>query len=530
METRSVPASIVDEGILVGWSLEHEHQKAPVGFHVGEPAVANGEHLEPILLNDDSHLMTVAPTGAGKGIGCIIPTLLRWQGPVIVVDPKGENYAVTARRRREMGQEVLVFDPFGITGAEGATINPLDLIDPESPTAADDAASLAELLAPVKPDLRDPFWDEMARQLLASSIQHIATARPPVLRNLRELHYLVNQRSEDFGFTLKEMQRSARDEIRIAASAFDGTETKVMQSIRSTAQSALGFLRGAPVGDQLTRSSFDLARVTAGDPLSIYLVLPPDKLQSHSPLLRLWIATLITLITRRKSPPARNTLFILDEAAQLGTLAQFRSAVTLLRGYGLQTWSFWQDLSQLQRLYPWDWETVVNNCRAIQAFGIPNMRAAETLYHVAGTIRPEALVDLDADEMLLLKASDEPVIAQRPNYLTDPVFAGMADANPFHSPVDEDAVRPRRPQRRFMRRTTQSELGKLAEALDACLRNLGTAVAAEPTACASEPIGKWMSSLEETIKKLRNVTAKYDRAFAHASVELPGDDTAPAES
>ncbi|MGB1288308.1 MAG: type IV secretory system conjugative DNA transfer family protein, partial [Aggregatilineales bacterium] len=60
----------------------------------------------PIHYTGDSHLVTIAPTGAGKGRCAIIPNLLRYRGPVVVVDPKGENYAVTARTRREMGQKV----------------------------------------------------------------------------------------------------------------------------------------------------------------------------------------------------------------------------------------------------------------------------------------------------------------------------------------------------------------------------------------------------------------------------------------
>ncbi len=36
--------------------------------------------------------MTIASTGAGKGVGCITPALLRHKGPVVVIDPKGEMY------------------------------------------------------------------------------------------------------------------------------------------------------------------------------------------------------------------------------------------------------------------------------------------------------------------------------------------------------------------------------------------------------------------------------------------------------
>ena len=64
---------------------------------------------DPVLLGREGHVITIAPTGAGKGVGCIVPALLRHEGPVIVIDPKGENVAVTARAHAgERGQKVVV--------------------------------------------------------------------------------------------------------------------------------------------------------------------------------------------------------------------------------------------------------------------------------------------------------------------------------------------------------------------------------------------------------------------------------------
>ena len=59
---------------------------------------------------------------------------------------------------------------------------------------------------------------------------------------------------------------------------------------------------------------------------------------------------MITPSHKRRSFPCESSL--IDEAAQLGTLDELRSAITLMRGYGVKGWSFWQDLSQLQRIYP----------------------------------------------------------------------------------------------------------------------------------------------------------------------------------
>ena len=35
----------------------------------------------------DGHIISVAPTRAGKGVGCVIPNLLNYSGSMVVIDP-----------------------------------------------------------------------------------------------------------------------------------------------------------------------------------------------------------------------------------------------------------------------------------------------------------------------------------------------------------------------------------------------------------------------------------------------------------
>jgi len=54
---------------------------------------------------------------------------------------------VTAARRRELGQEVNLLDPFAITGAETRhRFNPLDLADPHSDRFVEDVSTLAAII------------------------------------------------------------------------------------------------------------------------------------------------------------------------------------------------------------------------------------------------------------------------------------------------------------------------------------------------------------------------------------------------
>ena len=446
-----VPDALEDDGVLLGWSLDSERRTPPMGFaRVEKPSAAT---LQPILHNAPGHFMTFAPTGSGKGVSAVIPNLLHYDGPVIVIDPKGENYAVTHRRRREMGHQILCLDPFDSIDDDqpNARFNPLDLIDGQSPTAAEDARMLAEALSYQTVQDRDPFWHVRGKQLLAGLILHVATARAPVLRHLGEVHYLLNQSQEDFQYILKEMANSRYAAVRQTVSILSSPAEKMSASIQAMAQANLGFLNGGQVKEATSDSDFDLDTVTRGDPVSIYLLIPPEKLESHGALLRIWISSLIKLILRRRSKVEKNTLFILDEAAQLGNFPPLRQAITLLRGFGLQTWSFWQDLSQLKRLYPDDWETMYNNCRAHQYFGITTPLLADQIAHLTLKYSYSEVLDLDSDEMLLTLGGDMPMIAQKPNYLSDPPFQGRYDDNPYYQPRDAEQLKPRRGQRNYQR-------------------------------------------------------------------------------
>jgi type IV secretion system protein VirD4 len=164
-------------------------------------------------------------------------------------------------------------------------------------------------------------------------------------------------------------------------------------------------------------------------PMTIYLVLPPEKLLSHRALLRLWVVTLMTVVMRRTRLPKQRTLFLLDEAAQLGSLDLLPQAVSLLRGYGLQVWTFWQDLSQLMKLYPSNWEALVNNAAVLQAFGVPGHAARFGWRTILGDIDSQLASELHPDEMLVAVTGQALARHTRANYLRDRPFVDRFDPN-----------------------------------------------------------------------------------------------------
>lgn len=437
-----LPERLDERGLLVGWSMEYEHVKYPMGFNFGDPrqTPASG-YIDPILMIEEGHLLTIAPTGAGKGVGCIIPALLKHDGPAIIIDPKGENAAVTSRRRKEMGQTVIVLDPIGVSGLPSGSMNPLDLIEPENASGVDDAAALASVLLPAEMSGdKNLFWVSRARQLLTAVLLYVATDLPEQERTLSRVRNVINDLAVSPDEYEAAFNESRHPEVRAIYGNLRISARETLGAIISFAQEGVDFMRGPAVQAATAASSFSLDDVTKGSDLTIYVVIPPHMLESHGRLLRLWISTLFIAVTRRRRRPDKSTLFLLDEAAQLGALPQLRQALTLLRGYGLQTWSFWQDVSQLKALYPVDWETMVNNCSVIQTFGARNANAARAMAELVGFPGPRVL-DLDESEMILQIAGDDAVVAKRPTYLTDPAFSGLFDQNPlFDAALDPSPV------------------------------------------------------------------------------------------
>jgi type IV secretion system protein VirD4 len=453
------PETLGGSGLLVGWSLEKYAPRRPIGFTYGDPnKVPSTGYIDPILLGDEGHLITIAPTGSGKGTGCIIPALLRHQGPVIVIDPKGENVAITARHRAALGQEVIVLDPMGITDFPQGRLNPLDLVDLDSAMAVDDAATLALAMGGNMPKFsKDPFWENRAQHVLIGCILHVLASRAEEDCNLTSLRDVINSAIGNPEQLIEEMRASDHLEVVRCVDALGIKADTTLAGILATAQEFVDFLRGPLLHQATASSSFDLDDVTRGAPLSIYIVLPPHMIESHGRILRLWISVLITAVTRRRSKPPKPTLFLLDEAAQLGTLTQLRQAITLLRGYGLQTWSFWQDVSQLELLYPLDWKTMVNNCRVLQCFGALNMNAANDMARITGFGTGVDVLNLESHEILLQLAGDEAVVARKPSYLKDLPFAGQFDANPYYR-RDLDIMPKRMAAVQFYERTPRPAL------------------------------------------------------------------------
>lgn len=326
------------------------------------------------------HLLTVAPPGAGKGVGLLITNLLNHIGSVIVMDPMGLNFKATAEHRRtKLWSNVLCLDPFGITGSPSATFNPFELLDPLSATLVDDVKAFAEALV-VKTDRdHDPHWNENAESLLDAVILLVACHATDEERNLNMVRKILSNKTElRKAINVMLSSDAAGGMLAEAGGKLDAIEEREFSSILSTTNRHLKWLMSPLVAANVASSSFDMTHILQSN-TSLYLVLPPQYLRSHAGVIRLWLNCIFHVVKSRGATEKDELLFLLDEVAQLGQCEQLlEPAVTTLRGYGLRMWFFLQSLDQLKVCFHDAHANVMlSNFGVQQFFGVNELETAK---------------------------------------------------------------------------------------------------------------------------------------------------------
>ncbi len=426
--------------IRLGYKKEPDSQK--IGFqhcvpnkleNRNAPVSADTTSLEHITINDELPVLTFCPTGGGKGVGAVIPTLLTNPRSMIVLDPKGENYAVTARRRRELGNQVFALDPFNLVTNQSDGLNPLDLLKLPNVCIESEAVTLAAAIGHDFQSKRESFWDQHALGLIAGLIALSASGiYPNNLRTMRD-HLVGEDPIHKIAVALDLLTAKKATEslaFRELAAFIHQSERETRPSVLASAGAYAKIFNVDRVINAVEESTVNLKDLINGKPATVFLIMPSNKLHSHRALLRLWLSTMMLAMQSRTRRPSESTLFLIDECGQLENFELLQSAVTLCRGYGVQPWLFFQSLGQLKKNYGESWRTFIDNAGAVQAFGFANQFAVEE-WGKFFQRTPEQLLALDPEDQLLYIAGKGTFESRRYNYLTDPQFRGHFDPNPY---------------------------------------------------------------------------------------------------
>lgn len=440
------------------WGKAKALRTSRSGFVLGRDQKGN-----LLRYNRDGHLMTVAATRGGKGVGTIIPNLLFHPGSIICTDPKAENWYVTHAHRERMGQKTIALDPFDLTDGKGSGYNPMDLINLDSPDHVEIARSMAHNMIP---DAKsgDPHWVNEARSALESLILFAKSVPDPAKHNLATVRRMVSGDAGEIKKLLHSMQ-NCRDcpAVQLGANRLLQKDIKELSGVLSTLQSNTHIFSSPRLTGTLSKTSFTKEDLLS-DSASVYLIVPAERLEAYAPWLRTTITSIYRMITtdthKREVKPKHRILFMLDEFANLGKMPELLSAVSLGAGFGITLWLILQDLSQVKSKYGDEWNSFLANSDVLQVFSIQDPFSCEQVSKLLGEktvwqrklgqvgekkLAPEKGYDEDSrplmrvdelrrlhpDRQILLVRPNQPVAATKIRYYQDSDFKHLASPNPY---------------------------------------------------------------------------------------------------
>lgn len=366
-----------------------------------------------------SHTLVIAPTRSGKGVGTVVPTLCSYTESVIVFDPKGELYNMTAGYRQKFSR-VIKFSPVQM---ETACFNPLEEVELDENAFRDIGTILTNLFQKGEKggDSNSDFFDNNARDLLTGVIFHVLSAvnesgRPlytkedkcisGVLRIFARAASGTDENGEPLPAgeaLLDEMINSKHIDkngevsdyihgivLDVAMSAKQQHE-KVRSDIMQTVQSKLNLFRDPFIRHVTSHSDFKLSDFyESKEPISLYLTLPFGDVDRIMPVFQL----IIDFIVRRFSSGELRAgekekvlkhpiLFMIDEFPVLGNMKFLATSLGILAGYGLRFYLVVQAYQQLVKIYGQE-NTFIDNCRYILIYAPNNPQDAEKFSKMIG--------------------------------------------------------------------------------------------------------------------------------------------------
>ncbi len=418
------------------------------------------------------HCLLVAPTGAGKGISFVIPNLLLFQGSAVVLDVKGENFELTSRHRRSMGDKIWRFAPLD-WDKPSHRYNPLDRINalPNADQRQMEIRLLAELFLQTEDDSAKGLLDGGIDLFVACGIFAIERGTP----TLGEIYRLASaggdKQKQYLSYADKVQSPAARLMFERLASTNDRTLTSYLSLLMTSGLS----LWSNPAIDRATETSDFSFHDFRRTPQTAYFVAPPhDKIRAVAPLVRLFFSDLLSSLHSHLPGEEEPwpVMIMLDEFDMLGRMPSVTDSIKTLRAYGGHLAIVTQTIPALDKIYGEDTRLSLQGGAGVKIYLAPSEQrtkselsaaVGKTTHRVtsksktigkgpfAGVNISERSEDRDLltedeagrlheDTVIILANGQHPIKARRIKYFDDrilkPIFLSQKGQLPAPDPKD----------------------------------------------------------------------------------------------
>ncbi|EKC5524123.1 TPA: type IV secretory system conjugative DNA transfer family protein [Vibrio parahaemolyticus] len=306
----------------------------------------------------NAFVFLAAASRTGKGIGIIIPNLLRWFDSCVVTDFKKENFAITSKFRKEvLKQDVYLFNPFDESG-ETHRYNPLGYVRNDHLTIPD-ILTIAEMFYPT--DVGDS-----TAKYFASSAQSLFLGLALYLYQTPELPFTIGEilrQAKGKGKPLNEHLTAIIEErADLSAPCLEAFNDFLALDVEKGQSSVSNTLKAAlqdwnnPIFDAATSANDFNFHDLRKKRMTIYIGITPDYIPVSGRILNLFFSQLINLNTKELPEQNRSlkykVLLLMDEFTAMGRSAIIAKSNNYFAGYGLQLITIVQNPAQIRANEP----------------------------------------------------------------------------------------------------------------------------------------------------------------------------------
>lgn len=316
-----------------------------------------GKHNNKYLIfGGQQFVLLAAPTRSGKGVSLVIPNLLNFSESVVVSDIKLENFRFTSLYRAMHGQKVYLFSPFD---TYTHCWNPLDAVSRDPMFTIGDIIAISNAL--YQKDVKEEsFWTDGATNIFVGlTLYLLETPELPItlgelLRQSSGKGMPVKEYIKDIISTRSVGENKLSNQCTDSLNRFVNNSDNTLTSILSTFNAPLIIFANPIVDAATSRSDFDIRDVRK-QLMSIYIGIPPNKLDDSALLVNLFFSQLINLNTDKlpeDNPELKYTCaMFLDEFTAFRKIKIISASAGFIAGYNLRLVPIIQSISQLETVY-----------------------------------------------------------------------------------------------------------------------------------------------------------------------------------
>ncbi|MCF8567943.1 type IV secretory system conjugative DNA transfer family protein [Alicyclobacillus tolerans] len=343
--------------------------------------------VHPFSSELNQQYLVMGPPGSKKTTGFILPNIfhLSQQGvSMVVTDPKGELYELTAEYLRERGYNVVVLDY--ISFKYGQRQNYIQYIFEEKQYA--EVANMYLNATRNDGDKRD-FWEGKAQELLTALIGfvHQAYGSEGTFTKIFELIpyfvsnpvYIVQLFDE---FNIKGAPRLLLNGILAQA----GSEN-LMANIIGTLTEKLNLFTLSNVQAHTSTTDYDLTRVTREKTVVFVWISVEDA--TYAPLVSVFWSSVFNIfykVARENGGKVPIPVApLIDEMANIGKIAGFDTKLTTMRSMRIFPMMIWHSYPQLKLKYGQDYADVfLSSCDTHVLLAANDLQTAELFSKAIG--------------------------------------------------------------------------------------------------------------------------------------------------